>query len=148
MFPQQQQLDPEVQARITAAAQAPRPTTDARGAPAPPAVPRAGRRDAGSSAPLPARAAHVFSPQNIAPHQRGMNRRTGSIATGPPPEADPANVALLTQNLQDNPLVAKLVSKGLLKTEDVMNEGYVRDMERSLRKQHETVSWPGFTPRR
>ena len=67
-----------------------------------------------------------------------MNRRTGSIATGPPPEADPTNVALLTQNLQDNPLVAKLVSKGLLKTEDVMNEGYVRDMERSLRKQQIT----------
>ena len=67
-----------------------------------------------------------------------MNRRTGSIATGPPPEADPANLALLTQNLQENPLVAKLVSKGLLKTEDVMSKDYVEDMERSLRKQQIT----------
>eukprot|EP01045_Picozoa_sp_COSAG04_P005206 COSAG04_NODE_237_length_19103_cov_15.726268_10_plen_305_part_00 len=43
--------------------------------------------------------------------------------------------AALTQNLEDAPLVTKLVSQGLLKTEDVMHAGYVKGMERTLMRQ-------------
>ena len=40
-------------------------------------------------------------------------------------------------------MVAKLVSQGLLKTEDVMNTGYVQDMERTLMRQKITKETEG-----
>ena len=63
------------------------------------------------------------------------NRRTGTIAVGPAPAARASNVAVLTRNLEEAPMVAKLVSQGLLKTEDIMNQQYVRDMEKTLMRQ-------------
>jgi hypothetical protein len=57
----------------------------------------------------------------------------------PPPALDTAdNVVALTKNLQDAPLVADLVRKGLLKTEDILSEDYVQAMESRLRAQAAT----------
>ena len=42
------------------------------------------------------------------------------------------------QNLEDAPLVAGLLSQGLLKTEDVLDDDYVTEMESVLRKQKAT----------
>ena len=65
--------------------------------------------------------------------------RVGSLVAGPPPALDTAdNVVSLTKNLQDAPLVADLVRKGLLKTEDVLSEDYVQAMESRLRAQAAT----------
>ena len=65
--------------------------------------------------------------------------RVGSLVAGPPPALDTAdNVVALTKNLQDAPLVADLVRKGLLKTEDVLSEDYVQAMESILRAQAAT----------
>jgi hypothetical protein len=70
-------------------------------------------------------------------------RRDGVLFTGPPPKASAENVTILTQNLEDAPLVAKLVQRGLLKTEDVMIKSYVEAMEKSLRKQQLTKEVAG-----
>ena len=74
-------------------------------------------------------------------------RRTGSLFTGPPPVARAENVAILTQNLEDHPLVADLVQRNLLKTEDVMSKTYVEAMEKKLREQKLTKEVEGRDPR-
>ena len=74
-------------------------------------------------------------------------RRTGSLFTGPPAVARAENVAILTQNLEDHPLVADLVKRNLLKTEDVMSKTYVEAMEKKLREQKMTKEVEGRDPR-
>jgi hypothetical protein len=81
--------------------------------------------------------------QQMAQQPAPPKRRTGSLFTGPPPVARAENVAILTQNLEDAPLVAGLVQRGLLKTEDVMTKPYVEAMEKSLRKQKVTQEVAG-----
>ena len=70
--------------------------------------------------------------------------RVGSLVTGPPPQMSTAKaVTKLTQNLEDAPLVAKLVERGLLKTGDVLNRDYVQAMESRLRQQAATKAAEG-----
>ena len=73
-----------------------------------------------------------------------MASRVGTLVAGPPIEMDTANtVTALTQNLEDAPLVAKLVERGLLKTGDVLNRDYVQAMESRLRAQAATKAAEG-----
>ena len=70
--------------------------------------------------------------------------RVGSLVTGPPPQMSTAKaVTKLTQNLEDAPLVAQLVERGLLKTGDVLNRDYVQAMESRLRAQAATKAAEG-----
>ena len=70
--------------------------------------------------------------------------RVGSLVTGPPPQMSTAKaVTKLTQNLEDAPLVAQLVERGLLKTADVLNRDYVQAMESRLRQQAATKAAEG-----
>ena len=76
--------------------------------------------------------------------EENMASRVGSLVTGPPIEMDTAKtVTELTQNLEDAPLVAKLVDRGLLKTGDVLNRDYVQAMESRLRQQAATKAAEG-----
>ena len=89
--------------------------------------------------------------QNLAQQQMAQPapppRRTGSLFSGPQPVARAENVAILTQNLEDHPLVADLVQRGLLKTADVMSKTYVQAMEKKLREQKLTKEVEGRDPR-
>ena len=69
--------------------------------------------------------------------------RMGSLNHPQPPIATAANVAVLTENLEAAPLVAALVERGLLKTEDVLSKPYVEAMERQLRDREITKSAQG-----
>ena len=65
----------------------------------------------------------------------------------PPPLRSAAAVTTLTENLEENPRVAALVQKGLLKTEDVLSKVYVEAMEKRLRQQEITREVEGRDPR-
>ena len=69
--------------------------------------------------------------------------RTGTLAQGPPPLNTAARVTTLTENLEEAPLVAALVQRGLLKTEDVLSKPYVQAMEKKLREQQLTKEVQG-----
>jgi hypothetical protein len=69
--------------------------------------------------------------------------RTGTLAQGPPPLNTAARVTTLTENLEEAPLVAALVQRGLLKTEDVLSKPYVEAMEKRLREQQLTKEVQG-----
>lgn len=75
------------------------------------------------------------------------SRKTGTLEIGPRPRADPTNVRILTENLEQNPRVAALVQRGLLSTRDVMNPVYVRDMEKTLQKKEIMRQVEGRDPR-
>jgi hypothetical protein len=76
--------------------------------------------------------------------ETNMPSRVGTLVTGPPPQIGTAKaVTKLTQNLEDAPLVAKLVERGLLKTGDVLNRDYVQAMESRLRQQAATKAAEG-----
>ena len=49
--------------------------------------------------------------------------------------------------MEDNPRVAALVQRGLLKTEDVLSKPYVEAMEKRLRQQEITKEVEGRDPR-
>ena len=81
---------------------------------------------------------------------RGMastSRKTGTLEIGPPPRANPTNIRILAENLEENPRVAALVQRGLLTTRDLMNPVYVRDMEKTLAKRELTKEIEGRDPR-
>jgi hypothetical protein len=65
-------------------------------------------------------------------------RRIGSLNQGAPAQDTARNIGIVMQNLEDAPLVAGLLSQGLLKTEDVLNDDYVTEMEAVLRKRKAT----------
>ena len=69
--------------------------------------------------------------------------RIGSLNQIPPPLNTAARVATLTENLEEAPLVAALVQRGLLKTEDVLAKPYVEAMEKKLREQQLTKEVQG-----
>lgn len=75
------------------------------------------------------------------------SRKTGTLEIGPPPRANPTNIRILTENLEQNPRVAALVQRGLLSTRDVMNPVYVRDMEKTLQKKEIMKEVEGRDPR-
>jgi hypothetical protein len=129
----------------------PRPGASARavdGASNPQVATAAAQHAAAVAPPAPAAVGVAGVAQNAVQQQMAQQpappkRRTGSLFTGPPPVARAENVAVLTQNLEDAPLVAGLVQRGLLKTEDVMTKPYVEAMEKSLRKQKVTQEVAG-----
>ena len=65
-------------------------------------------------------------------------RRIGSLNQGAPDQDTAKNIGIVLQNIEDAPLVAGLLSQGLLKTEDVLDEDYVTEMESVLRKRKAT----------
>ena len=85
--------------------------------------------------------------QNIPLQQMAVRSRTGTLGQVPPPPHTAENVTKLTANLEDNPLVAGLVQRGLLKTEDVLITPYVEAMEKKLREQQTTKEVQGRDPR-
>eukprot|EP01046_Picozoa_sp_COSAG06_P015111 COSAG06_NODE_958_length_11320_cov_10.832724_8_plen_563_part_00 len=129
----------------------PRPGASARavdGASHPHVSTAAAQHAAAVAPPAPVAPGLVGVAQNAVQQQMAQQpappkRRTGSLFTGPPPVARAENVAILAQNLEDAPLVAGLVQRGLLKTEDVMTKPYVEAMEKSLRKQKVTQEVAG-----
>ena len=79
---------------------------------------------------------------------KSMARRVGSLVAGPPIDIDTAeDVTKITANLGEAPLVADLVRKGLLRTEDVLSADYVQAMESRLRAQAATKIAEGRDPR-
>jgi hypothetical protein len=74
----------------------------------------------------------------IAPAAAPVARRIGSLNQGAPDQDTAENIGIVLQNLEDAPLVAGRLSQGLLKTEDVLDEDYVTEMEVVLRKRKAT----------
>ena len=95
--------------------------------------------------PQPAAPAVAAAVLNVAQQQMAQPAppRMGSLNQPPPPLGTAANVAVLTENLEAAPLVAALVERGLLKTEDVLSKPYVEAMERQLRDREITKSAQG-----